>query len=73
MPLSERVAIDIRLSPSSYNNVTALLNGHGIDFKVKIPDLQSVIEEQNENRRKKQMVTSWFEIYHPLDEVGLLE
>ena len=47
-PSLEGAAVDIRLSPTnSYENITSLLTSYGIEFKLQIPNLQSVIDQQN--------------------------
>lgn len=63
--------MDIRLAPvNSYKNITALLTSYGIEFKLQIPNLQSVIDQQNGSQRGKRDASSWFDRYHTLDEVG---
>ena len=63
--------MDIRLSPeNSYDDVTALLTSYGIKFKLLIPNLQSVIDQQNGNQRGKREASLRFNRYHTLDEVG---
>ncbi|KAL9959735.1 hypothetical protein ACROYT_G033088 [Oculina patagonica] len=70
-PSLEGTAIDIRLSPANiYANVTSLLTSHGVKFKVQIPNLQSAIDQQqNEHQRGKRETSSWFEKYHTLNEI----
>ncbi|XP_020615323.1 carboxypeptidase B-like [Orbicella faveolata] len=68
--LLEGAPVDIRLSPvNSYENITALLTSYGIEFRVQIPNLQSVIDQQNGNQRGKRETSSWFDRYHSLDEI----
>lgn len=69
-PSLEGAAVDIRLSPTnSYENITSLLTSYGIEFKLQIPNLQSVIDQQNEKQRETRKTSSWFDRYHTLDEI----
>ena len=73
-PSLEGAAVDIRLSPTnSYENITSLLTSYGIEFKLQIPNLQSVIDQQNGKQRERRKTSSWFDRYHTLDEVGATE
>lgn len=70
LPSLEGAAVDIQLSPDNHN-ISQLLTSHGIKFKVQIPDLRSAIERQNGASHVKRELPTWFEKYHPLEEVRL--
>ena len=73
LPSREGVAVDIRVSPTdAYNNISEMLASSDMKFAVQIPDLQSAIEGEDDTPNMKRELLSWFEKYHPLDEVGLL-
>ena len=73
-PSLEGAAVDIRLSPTnSYGNITSLLTSYGMEFKLQIPKLQSVIDQQNGKQRETRQAASWFDRYHTLEEVGARE
>ena len=59
--------VDMRVSPHDFIKLTKLLNHHKIRHIVQIFDLQAVINRQNDMHSQ---TSSWYNEYHPLDEVN---
>lgn len=57
----------MRVSPRDFIKLTKLLNHHKIRHIVQIFDLQAVINRQNDMHSQ---TSSWYNEYHPLDEVN---
>lgn len=57
----------MRVSPHDFIKLTKLLNHHKIRHIVQIFDLQAVINRQNDMHSQ---TSSWYNEYHPIDEVN---
>lgn len=66
--------IDVRVPFSSVQAVKVFLEAHGIDYTIMIEDLQSLLDEEQEQMfafqaRASSTDSFSYATYHPLDEV----
>lgn len=65
--------VDIEVSDEDFKNLSLVLKEHaGMEFTIKIDNLEQLINEQLEQNEASARNDNWHASYHPLNEVGLI-
>jgi len=59
-----QVAFDVMVNSAQKKHITRL----GLDYEVKIPDVQTLIDQETE-MMEKGASASWYDVYHPFAEI----
>ncbi|XP_039271139.2 carboxypeptidase B-like [Styela clava] len=63
-------SVDIRFPRENLEYLKGLVEEHGIEYEVKIPDVQELIDNQVKGRKNlKDSSTYNYNVYHPIEEI----